>query len=222
MTVQELIEGALRLCGLRISTDDQLDEGLEALNQMLNLWSAERIMVYAVTKESLTLTVGTGTYTIGTDGTFDTVRPQKLIDAYIRDSDDLDHWVDVSMTQNEYNAISDKTATGRPEHLYYSSEYPLGKIYFDLIPETEETFILDSWKQITEFASLEATVALPKEYEKALRFNLALDLAPEYGVVLDKTIIQQAVLGKLIIENINAPAVEPAKFDRAIRINLLR
>jgi len=221
MTVQELIEGTLRLCSLRISTDTQLDEALEALNGMLNLWNAERLMVYAVTKESLTLVVGTGTYTIGSGGTFDTVRPQKLLSAYIRDTNSLDYPVDVSMTENEYNSISDKTETGRPEHLYYSPEYPLGKIYFDLIPEVGETFVLDSWKQITEFASLEATITLPKEYEKALRFNLALDLAPEYGVELDKTVIQQAALSKIIIENINAPLVEPVRFGNDLTMNAL-
>lgn len=222
MTVQELIEGAFRLCGQKINTATDLANGLTALNQMLNFWGAERLMIYAVTKESLTLAAGTGTYTIGSGGNFNTVRPQKLLDAYIRDSDSNDHWVDISMTQNEYNAIYDKTATGRPEHLYYSPEYILGKIYFDLIPDTAETFILDSWKQITEFASLGATIVLPKEYEKALRFNLAIDLAPEYVVVLDKTVIQQAVLGKAILENINAPAVEPVKFDSALLRESLR
>lgn len=222
MTVQELIEGSLRLCGIRISTSTELDEALEALNGLLNLWNAERLMIYAVTKESLSITSGTGTYTIGSGGDLDTVRPQQLIDAYIRDSDDEDHPVDVTMSEKEYNAIEDKTATGRPEHIYYSPEYPLGKIYFDLIPEDSETLILDSWKPITEFASLATEITLPKEYEKALRFNLAVDLAPEYGFALDKTITQQAAFSKIVIENLNASPIEPVKFDSAITMNALR
>ena len=220
MDAETLIKGALRLCGVRIPTTDELDESLEALNQMLNLWNAERIMVYAVTKESFTIPLS-GSCTIGTGGTLDTARPQKLLDAYIRDTDNTDWPVDVGMTQDEYNSIADKTETGRPTKIYYSSEYPLGKIYFNLVPEEAETFILDSWKQITEFATLATTITLPKEYEKALRFNLALDLAPEHGVVLDKTVIQQAVLGKTMIENFNAPLVEPVKFEAAIIRNTL-
>lgn len=222
MDAETLIRDSLRLCGVRLPIDTQLSEGLTALNSLLSLWSSEKIMIYAVTKESFSLVAGTGIYTIGSGGTFDTVRPQKLEDAYIRDSSNIDHWVDVKMTEIEYNEIADKTETGRPEQLYYSPEYPLGKIYFDLIPETAETFILDSWKQLTEFAALATTITLPDEYKKALRFNLAVDLAPEYGIVLDKTIVQQAVLGKTMLENVNIKTPEPARFDSALLIGSWR
>ena len=45
----------------------------------------------------------------------------------------------------------------------------------------------------------------------ALRFNLALDLAPEYGRAADQGIVAQAVAAKAAIAQSNAPAAAPAQ-----------
>lgn len=222
MDAEDLIKGSLRLCGVRLPSTTQLDEALTALNQMINIWNAENLMVYDIVKESFTLTSGTSIYTIGSGGDFDTDRPQKIIDAFIRDDSDCDHPVDVTMTEKEYNAIYEKGVDQRPERLYYRPSYSLGYIYFDSEPDSAETLYLDSWKQIDELAALTTTVSLPKEYESALRFNFAVFIAPEYGITLDKTVIQLASITKNILENFNVPIVGRAEFDSALTWSTLR
>ena len=212
-----IINAALRQIGIRQITSTEQDEALEALNNLLRQWSTERLTVFSITEESFSLPSGQITRTIGTGGNFDTSRPQIIVDAFIRDTNNYDYPVDVSMSQEEYNCIAAKsTVQGRPRRLFYKSEYPLGKIYFDLKPENTETLFLFSWKPLTEFSSSITNVALPGEYEEALKYNLAVRLAPEYQITPDNIVIQMAVITKKSIKEINAPIVEPVRFDSAL------
>ena len=216
------MSGALRLCGIRLATETQLETAFTVLNQMLASWSAERLMVPSVVDESFTLVAGTAVYTIGSSGTFNTTRPMRIIDAYLRDSASIDYPVDPEMSLDEWSRIADKTTRARPERLYYATEYPLGKIHFDVPPDAAYTFRVWSWKPLTEIATLDTSVVLPGEYAKVIRFSLAVDLAPEFNVALDSTIIQQAVGAHVTLRNLNRPTPAPARLDPALTRELLR
>ncbi len=222
-TAGNIVDGAFKLCGVLVPTPTERTSALTTLNDLLALWSAERLLVYFVVEESFTLVVGTNVYTIGSAGTFNTVRPQKITAAYLRDSDNIDYPLDVTMALTEYNRISDKGTNARPERLYYAPEFPLGKIHFDSPPDATYTFNVFSWKPLTSFADLDTTtIVIPAEYVKALRYLLAVDLAPELTVALDPLVIQQTVVSRDIIKNLNAPAVAPARFESGITRELLR
>ncbi|KKL78566.1 hypothetical protein LCGC14_2023580, partial [marine sediment metagenome] len=199
-TAGNIVDGAFKLCGVLLPTSTERTSALTTLNDLLALWSAERLLVYFVVEESFTLVVGTNVYTIGSAGTFNTVRPQKITAAYLRDSDNIDYPLDVTMALTEYNRISDKGTNARPERLYYAPEFPLGKIHFDSPPDATYTFNVFSWKPLTSFADLDSTtIVIPAEYVKALRYHLAVDLAPELTVALDPLVIQQTVVSRDII-----------------------
>jgi hypothetical protein len=222
-TAGNIVDGAFRLCGVRLPTAAERTQALTTLNEMLALWSSERLLVFSVVEETFTLVAGTGVYTIGASGTFNTVRPQKIVNAYIRDSSSIDFWVDPTMSLTEYNMIADKTTRARPERLYYAQEFPLGKIHFDSPPDAAYTFKCFSWKPLTSFADLDTTtLVIPAEYIKALRLHLAVDLAPELSVQLDPTVVQQVVASRSVLQNTNAPSVAPVRFDSAIVAELRR
>ncbi len=222
-TAGNIVDGAFKLCGVRLPTAPERTSALTTLNDLLALWSAERLLVYFVVEEPFTLVVGTNVYTIGSAGTFNTVRPQKITAAYLRDSDNIDYPLDVTMALTEYNRIADKGTNARPERLYYAPEFPLGKIHFDSPPDKTYTFNVFSWKPLTSFADLDTTtLVIPAEYVKALRYHLAVDLAPELTVTLDPLVIQQTGASRAIIKNLNAPAVAPARFESAITRELFR
>lgn len=188
--------------------------GLKALNAMLGSWGANRLLVYEVTSENFPLVVGTGSYTIGSGGAFNTVRPNKITDAYLRDgTTDTPLHIDV---RNRYNEISDKTAKGLPNTLYYLQEYPLGKILFDYVPDKTYTLFLDSWKTLSTLAAVGTTVNLPPEYERALIYNLAIELAPEYDAVLLKEVYAIAEESREALAGVNSQSVEESVFDSAI------
>ena len=66
------------------SADEAVD-GLEMLNDLLASLSNDSLVVYARTFESFTLQGGVSAYTIGSGATFSTVRPVKIVSAYVRD-----------------------------------------------------------------------------------------------------------------------------------------
>lgn len=213
--VSDIIYGALRLCGIRDTTNATLiAEALTAFNDMRQSW--EESLRHATTTESFTLTAATASYTIGSGGDFDTARPTKIESAFIRDSSGIDYPVDVTMTRKEYNEISDKDAAGRPSKLYYDPQNTLGYIYFDTAPESAETFYITSYKPYTEYAAITDTITEPVNYEKAMKYNLAIDLAPEYNIQLIPTVIEQAIILKNEILNRNSTPIPTASFDSAL------
>ena len=223
-TANTITDGAYRLNSILNPSTAQDDSGLEALNNMISSWSAEGLLVPYNTIESFTLAVGKSTYTIGSGGEFDTVRPLRIIDAFIRDSGSDDYPVDVSMTRVEYNAITQKDAEARPTRLYFDPQYPKGKIYFNYEPDTAETLYLTSEKTITEFAALSTTVDLPAFYKEALVYNLAIRLSQELDTQLAQETLGIAIFNKNTIENINArdKAFKQTRFDSALTNNLYR
>lgn len=202
-TVSDILNHALRLNRQRNVSTERLDEALTAFNVMLKSWGKS---MHTPVKEDLTLTAGTEAYTIGSGGDFDTTRPIAIVSAYIRSSDGTDYEVSITMSSVTYDRLDDKDAEGRPTALYYDSQFSsgLGKIYFNSAPEEAETFQLTSIKPITAYTATTDTITQPVEYEKVMAYNLAVDLAPEYGMKLEPTVIQQAIILKNEIENRNA------------------
>lgn len=205
MLVQSIIDAAYRKNGINLPTNDQRTDALAMLNSMISSWYAENLTVPYSTVESFTLTVGKGVYTFGTGGDFNSAVPIRLIDAYIRDSANIDYQLDLSMNKWEYNSITDKTQTGRPTRLYYDPQYPLGKIYFDLLAVDAETIYIVSEKHLASFAAIEDEItSLPAFYEEAIIYNLAVRIHAEEDTVLSQAAIDIANRSRNTLENLNA------------------
>lgn len=219
MTVRTLIEAAYRLVGNSNPSSIELDNALESLNTLLTHLSIENLNLFAVVTESFSLVVGQSIYTIGSGGDFSTIRPTKILEGvYIQDSNSIDYPV-IPMSRQQYNQIQYKIDTGRPTRIYYEPEFTLGKIRFNYKPEVIETLYIDSWKPLTEFSTLATTVSLPPEYEKVLKYNLAIELA-----VLDppKMIVQLAMGALAAIRSNNSARVEPIGIDDYMAWELYR
>lgn len=215
MIVQSIIDSGFRKNGINIPTDTQRANGLELLNSMISSWSVEGLTIPYTMTQPLTLVVGQGSYTIGSGGEFNTPRPIRIINAYIRDSGGIDSPVDVTMTKDEYDAISQKSQSGRPSKLYYDPQFPLGKIYFNCSPSNIETLYLISEKPLTKFPSLLTEIELPLEYEEALVYNLAIRISTEEDSVITPATEGIANFSKNTIENKTAVdrLIKTAKLD---------
>jgi hypothetical protein len=105
--------------------------------------------------------------------------------------------------------------SGRPAQLYFIAEFPLAKIKLYYVPDSAETLYLDSWKPLSSLATAATTVSLSGEYQRALEFNLAVDLAPEYAQSLPQSVYMEAERTKNIIKNLNAVPIPKKKVDPA-------
>jgi hypothetical protein len=85
LILNALIANGEKVIGGTLTTAEQ-PYYLGKLNAMLESWSLDRRMCYSVTQESFALTASTGTYTIGSGGAFNTARPTKILNAFVRDS----------------------------------------------------------------------------------------------------------------------------------------
>ena len=181
---QTIIKASLRLIGViatgETPTDDELQDAREALNMMLGSWSAKRLLIPYRTEESFALVASTNPYTIATGATFNTARPVRIESGFIRDSNGNDTPIKI-ITRDQYNAHVLKTTTGRPYELFYEDTYPTGTVFLYYSPDEIYTLFINSWKALTQLPLLTTEISMPDEYLRALKFNLAVEVAPEFG-----------------------------------------
>ena len=137
------------------------------MKRMLEVWSTKQILVPASAEDNFALEAGTSTYTMGTAGTASTVRAKKIVNAFVRDSGDSDHPVEI-ISENQYNAITAKTTRGRPYLLFYDPKYAVGVINLYYTPDTAETMYIESLQLLQDLDAVTDTVTLPGDYELSL------------------------------------------------------
>lgn len=186
-TAADIIKGALKDIGA-IATGEtpsaaEISDGLESLNEMMNSWSADGYVLFAQVREEFTLVASTQSYSIGSGATFDTVRPEFIKGAGIKESgNDSEFMMGVIQEIEEWQRISDKETTSNiPNMLWYSPTYPNGTVNVWPIPDAANTLVLYSEKPVTTFALSTTDFSFPPGWFRALRKNLAVELAPEYG-----------------------------------------
>src|SRR5574343_577293 len=171
-----LVNGSLG-DGVTITADELIDDML-ALNLLLASWD---LSIYANVQETKALTSGVASYTWGTGGDINTERPIDLLDqTYIR-SGDIDYTVEL-ITQPEYNAIPNKSTSSRPDKIFFDPKMAFAYVYFYPVPDSAYVVYLTSLKAVTELTDGANTVYLPQETLAALKWNLAVELAPNYNV----------------------------------------
>jgi hypothetical protein len=184
VTTRDLIKGSLRLIGSiasgETSTAAEEADALSSLNDLLENWSIEGLLVYQNISETFPLVGGQAAYTMGLTGNFNTTRPIKIINASILYGQTevplkiLTHqqWAEIETKSNQSNV---------PQVLYQSGSYPLDTINFWPVPTGSSSLVLYSLKPLAAFTSVNDVLNLPPGYARALRYNLAIELAPEYG-----------------------------------------
>lgn len=217
-TALDLIKGSLRL--LRVLSPDtdlsneEANDGLNALNQMLDSWSLESLNLYHTTREELTLTSGLNPHTIGTGGTLNTARPIEITYAALKDGGGQIFEIGI-VDADTYDRVKIQTIQNTyPMYLYYDPDYPLGKIYLYPVP-MGNTLLLHSNKALTSFAALTDAVTLPPGYLRLLRYGLAAELAPEYQTTAGADILRILQESKMAVKVVNHRP-QPMQHDRAI------
>ena len=209
-TPSSMILRSLRLIGEKSIggslTSAEQTTYLADLNTMLESWSLERLMCYQIVDESKALTTGDGVYTIGSGGDWNTARPTKIVQAFIRDSDGNDPPVKV-INAESYNSIVAKSSSGTyPDLLYYDGAFVTGlaTIYLYPLPSAGLTLFISSWKQLQTFATISTTMVLPLGYQRAIEYNFAIEIAGGFRNV-SAEVAKIAKESKAAIKNVNAP-----------------
>ena len=210
-TAGDQINGALRLIG-------QLAEGetpsaatsqdsLTAMNQMLDSWSSERLSVFSTQDQVFTWTQGFISRTLGPTGNFVGNRPVLLDDAtYFRDpSNNISFGIKI-INQQQYDGIAVKTVTSTyPQVLWINMDMPNVSMYIYPVPTKALEWHFISVTELVEPATLATSLIIPPGYLRAFRFNLACEIAAEFGVEPPPSVQRIAMSSKRNIKRINNP-----------------
>ena len=210
-TANDQINGALRLIG-------QLAEGetpsaatsqdaLTAMNQMLDSWSAERLSVFSTQDQVFSWPPGLKSRTLGPTGDFVGNRPVLLDDAtYFRDpANNISFGIKI-INQQQYDGIAVKTVTSTyPQVIWLNMDMPNMDMYIYPVPTKVLEWHFISVTELVEPATLATSLIIPPGYLRAFRFNLACEIAAEFGVEPPPSVQRIAMSSKRNIKRINNP-----------------
>ena len=210
-TAGDIINGSLRLLGVLAEGETPsaptAQDALTALNQMLDSWSTERLAVYATQTQVVTWPAGQQTRTFGPTGNIVGARPVRVDDAtYYRDPASNISYALTLINQAQYNEIALKTATSTfPQMLWVNMTFPDIQMFIYPVPTQNLSFHLVSVQPLSQPALLNTDLAFPPGYLRAFRYNLATELAPEFGVNPSNQVIRIAMTSKRNLKRINNP-----------------
>lgn len=216
--VSDLIRSSMRLIGAiatgETPTADETADGLLCLNDLLENWSTESLSVWGSSNQTFSLVPGKTTYTIGPAGDWVAPRPQSIDDAYMAFSG-VDFPVAI-ISQSQYNGISIKTmAQPITERLLYVNEDPLGVVTVWPVPTQAAPITLSMGRVLSTPVSATDVLTGPPGFLKALRYCLAVEFAPEFGVDANATVLQVAADAKGDYKRANIPLLVSG-YDDAI------
>lgn len=85
------------------------------------------------------------------------------------------------VSRNDYMVLSDKDTAGTPTLAYYDPQLSASKLYLWPVADSIETRIKMTVKRpIEDFDAAANNAEFPVEWLRALKYNLAYELAPEY------------------------------------------
>jgi|SRR6185503_6459291 len=189
VTVQDIISFSLKAAGVlgvgQSALAEDNNDAFTALNGMLSIWQRKRWLIWHLTDNVLTST-GAQSYSVGLGGDFNVMRPDRLEAAFFRQfinstPNQVDYPLDILESREDYNRIVLKTLPSLPRYIFYDAAYPWGYVYPWPVPQAGVYEIHLSLKEtLSQFTSLNQSIALPPEYEEALWTNLSIRLAPIY------------------------------------------
>lgn len=210
-TAGELINSALRLIGMLAEGEtpsaETSQDALSALNQMIDSWSTERLSVYNTQDQVFTWPADTITRTLGATGDFVGNRPVLIEDStYFRDPSTNVSFGIKLINQQQYNGIAVKTVTSTyPQVMWVNMTFPDITMTIYPRPTRALEWHFVSVQELAQPATLATNLYLPPGYLRALKYNLASEIAAEFGVEPSPTVQRIAMAAKRNIKRINNP-----------------
>lgn len=172
------------LGGTEVPSASEANDGLVALNALLDSWSLSDLVAYQVQEQSFPLVIGTNSYTIGSGGVINVARPQSITQAYIQDTNKNNFLMNL-LPRDKWNQIGNRgpTITSQiPNTMFYDPAFPLGIINIFPTPLLAYTCFFDSVLDQVTFATLATNLAMPVGYERMYVYNLAIEISSMFGI----------------------------------------
>jgi hypothetical protein len=210
-TAGDQINGALRLLGVLAEGETPSaatsQDALIALNQMIDSWDTERLAVFSTMDQTFLWTPGLRSQTLGPTGDFVGERPILLDDStYFRDPQTNVSYGIKFINQQQYDGIAVKSVTSTyPQVMWINMSYPDIEMVIYPVPLRLLEWHFISVERLHQPATLGTSLTFPPGYLRAFRYNLACELAPEFGVEPSAQVQRIAMYSKRNLKRINNP-----------------
>ena len=209
-TAGEQINRALRLLGVlaegETSSASVSQDSLMAMNQMIDSWNTERLAVFSTEDQIFTWPASLISRTLGPTGDFVGNRPILLDDAtYFKAPNGVSYGIKM-INQQQYNGIAVKTVTSTyPQVMWVNMTFPNIEMYVYPRPTQNLEFHFVSVQKLDQVADLSTVLYYPPGYLRAFTYNLAMEIAPEFGVEPSPQVKRIAMTSKRDLKRINNP-----------------
>ena len=220
MTARDIITATLRSIrvlgvGDNLEAEDAND-GLDRLNDWLDSLALERLTMYYVLRTTKMLANNIASYTIGTGGDINIVRPTHIESAgLIQDTTaetpfekPMEVWTD----QRWQGCRQKDLESAYPQAVYYDHNWVAGLATLYLWPIPIDCaltqLVIYTPVALLEFPTLDTDYTFPPGYRRFIRTNFAAEIASEYGKQLTADQSKNATLSKAQIKRGN---IRPAE-----------
>ena len=222
-----LLEIGVKEAGGSLDTDEAADS-LRILRGMLAQWGIKGLMYPGFETLVHDVTVAKNTYTLGPPAEGENPSPDIELSKPIEDIYTLSYRYKgqqdgYPINETSFAVLSTLKAlyANNPRHFVYDPAHPLARLLFDRLTTVGDQFTITYGGH---FANIEGghqtNLILPEGYRECVRLNLALKLAPSFGVKTGQGLSRETIVGARDamheIERRNARIPE-AKVDPALR-----
>jgi hypothetical protein len=209
-TAGDQINRALRLLGILAEGETpsaaMSQDALMAMNQMIESWNIERLSVFCTQDQVFTWPSGLLSRTLGPSGDFVGNRPVLFDDAtYFKAPNGVSYGIKF-INQQQYNGIAVKTVTSTyPQVIFANMTYPNVEMFIYPRPTQDLEWHFVSVQELDQPAQLVTELHFPPGYLRAFTYNLAMEIAPEFGVEPSPQVQRIAMTSKRNLKRINNP-----------------
>lgn len=210
-TAFDQIKASLRLIGQLAEGEEPspqaAQDALTAMNQMIDSWNTERLTVFSTQDQTYLWPTDEITRTLGPSGDFVGLRPVLLDDAtYFRDPQTNVSYGIKFINQQQYDGIAVKTVTSTyPQVMFVNNTFPDTTMTVYPKPTRLLEWHFVSVQELTNPATLNTNLTFPPGYLRAFKYNLACEIANEFGVEPPQTVQRIAMTSKRNLKRINNP-----------------
>jgi len=213
MSAQDIIKSALRLINALASgenpTGTEAEDALIVLNQMIDSFNAESLMIFTESIQDFAFIPEQQTYKLGTGGDFNAPRPAKIDRASVILVTNPVNPIEIPIviySDQDWQQVTLKTIdTTYPLSMYDDGAFPFRNLSFWPIPrDNSSTFRMYSWSPLSQFPDLATKLSFPPAYFELIRYNLAVRLAPEFQAPLRPEVSGLALSSLAKVKAMNA------------------
>lgn len=219
MKAIDLISSSARLAGILASGENlqgnEPADCLLILQQLIDEWNADDLKIFTVAINTFPFVLGQQAYTLGTGGNFNMPRPAHIsrMGTQILSNPSQPSEVPVVLLDEDgWAGVRVKNLSGSyPRFCYpdygFVGNPPTMTLNFWVIPGLACNCVIYSWQPLDTFPDLATTdLIFPPAYAQALRYNLAMMLAPEFDVQINPAVMLIANNSLAALKDLNLPA----------------